>query len=158
MLSFRISYWDLIKFPYFVDTTEREREGIGGEIRSGPKTQKTAWFYTDNSNMSMFSPYTCNRANPVHSTCIDELLYTRYEYQKVRWLSSGKFIFWKIEKAIFLFFAEYEGMFICVPIVIIIIIIIWCQNWCLGHLTLLLFNHIYNEMFKHWNIWRGSEY
>jgi hypothetical protein len=23
MLSFRISYWDLIKFPYFADTTER---------------------------------------------------------------------------------------------------------------------------------------
>jgi len=31
MLSFSISYWDLIKLPHFVDTTERrdkgEREG-----------------------------------------------------------------------------------------------------------------------------------
>jgi len=27
MVSFNISYWDLIKFPYFVDTTER---GVGG--------------------------------------------------------------------------------------------------------------------------------
>jgi hypothetical protein len=28
MLSFSISYWDLIKFPYFADTIER---GEGGE-------------------------------------------------------------------------------------------------------------------------------
>jgi hypothetical protein len=27
MLSFNISYWDLIKFPYFADTTEREDSG-----------------------------------------------------------------------------------------------------------------------------------
>jgi hypothetical protein len=26
MLSFSISYWDLLKFPYFADTTEREGE------------------------------------------------------------------------------------------------------------------------------------
>jgi hypothetical protein len=33
MLSFSISYWDLIKFPYFADTAERgvKAEGIGGE-------------------------------------------------------------------------------------------------------------------------------
>ncbi len=28
-MSFSISYWDLIQFPYFADSTERE--GIGGE-------------------------------------------------------------------------------------------------------------------------------
>jgi len=34
MLSFNISYWDLIKFLYFADTTEREDR----EWKQGPKT------------------------------------------------------------------------------------------------------------------------
>jgi hypothetical protein len=31
MLSFTISYLDLIKLPYFGDLTQRLKEGIGGE-------------------------------------------------------------------------------------------------------------------------------
>jgi hypothetical protein len=31
MLSSSISYWDLIKFPYFVDMYHWKKEGIGGE-------------------------------------------------------------------------------------------------------------------------------
>jgi hypothetical protein len=31
MLSFSISYPDLIKFPYFADTTERGDNGLKGE-------------------------------------------------------------------------------------------------------------------------------
>jgi hypothetical protein len=39
VLGFSISYWDLIKFPYFTDTTKR---GIRGERR--PKDRvKTGW-------------------------------------------------------------------------------------------------------------------
>jgi hypothetical protein len=38
VLSFSISYWDLIKFPSFVDTTKRGVRGVKG----GPKT---GWLY-----------------------------------------------------------------------------------------------------------------
>jgi hypothetical protein len=58
MLNISISYWDLIKFPYFADTTERrdrevETERIGGE-REGdftdnsigcPKFKPVLWGY-----------------------------------------------------------------------------------------------------------------
>jgi hypothetical protein len=42
MLSFSISYWDLIKFAYFVDTTERGDRGWKQAQRQGD--------FTDNSN------------------------------------------------------------------------------------------------------------
>jgi hypothetical protein len=35
MLSFSISYWDLIKFPYFVDTTEGGDRGWKQAQREG---------------------------------------------------------------------------------------------------------------------------
>jgi hypothetical protein len=38
MLSFRISYQDLIKIPYFPDTTERGDFGWGGGREADPKT------------------------------------------------------------------------------------------------------------------------
>jgi hypothetical protein len=38
MLSFSISYWDLIYVPYFADTSERGDMGV----KAGPKT---GWLY-----------------------------------------------------------------------------------------------------------------
>jgi hypothetical protein len=35
MLSFSISYWDLVKFHYFADTTEREDKGWKQAQREG---------------------------------------------------------------------------------------------------------------------------
>jgi hypothetical protein len=44
MLSFSISYWDLIKFPYFVDTTER-----------GDPGERERVHFTDNFTVKNFS-------------------------------------------------------------------------------------------------------
>jgi hypothetical protein len=52
MLSFDISYPDLIKFSYFADTTEREDRGGGGE---------TEGEFTDNSKRVLKNlPYSTN--------------------------------------------------------------------------------------------------
>jgi hypothetical protein len=59
MLSFSISYWDLIKFPYFVDTTE-----IGDRGESRPQREGD---FMDNFNISfssldpIFSTYVANQ-------------------------------------------------------------------------------------------------
>jgi hypothetical protein len=50
MLSFSISYPDLIKFPYFVDTTER---GEGG-AKAGETGGETEGDFMANSNISPF--------------------------------------------------------------------------------------------------------
>jgi hypothetical protein len=41
MLSFSISYWDLTKFPYFVDTTEREGDRGWNEAQREGKDRVT---------------------------------------------------------------------------------------------------------------------
>ncbi len=46
MLSFNISYPDLIKCPYFVNTTEKKKE-YG--VKAGPKTRWREGDFTDNS-------------------------------------------------------------------------------------------------------------
>jgi hypothetical protein len=46
MLSFRISYWNLTKFPYFVDTTERGDKGW--------KRQRRQSDFRDNSILLCF--------------------------------------------------------------------------------------------------------
>jgi hypothetical protein len=38
MASFSISYWDLIKFPYYADTTERRDRGWKQAQREGEDT------------------------------------------------------------------------------------------------------------------------
>jgi hypothetical protein len=45
MLSFSISYWDLIKFPYFPDTTERGDRGWNQRVifRITLSSFKTKW-------------------------------------------------------------------------------------------------------------------
>ncbi len=45
MLSFSISYWDLIKFPYFADTTERGDRGWKHAQRQGD--------FADNFNVDL---------------------------------------------------------------------------------------------------------
>ncbi len=45
MLSFSISYWDLIKFPYFADTIERGDRGWKHAQRQGD--------FADNSNVNL---------------------------------------------------------------------------------------------------------
>jgi len=56
MLSFSISYWDLTKFHYFVDTTERGDNEVKGEGTGGEREddftnnfnvirQKYFWFF-----------------------------------------------------------------------------------------------------------------
>jgi len=47
MLNFNILYWNLMKFPYFVDTIERR-------YRGWKEAQKTRWkhgHFMDNSNI-----------------------------------------------------------------------------------------------------------
>jgi hypothetical protein len=53
MLSFSISYPDLIKFPYFADTTERE--GIGGETE-GDFTDNSIIYLSHASQKSGLNP------------------------------------------------------------------------------------------------------
>jgi hypothetical protein len=48
VLSCSISFWDLIKCPYFADTTERGDRGVKG----GPKRGWRQGYFTDNSNGS----------------------------------------------------------------------------------------------------------
>ncbi len=45
MLSFSISYWDLIKFHYFVDTTERGHRGWKQVQRQGDFTVNSIVWY-----------------------------------------------------------------------------------------------------------------
>jgi hypothetical protein len=48
MLSFNISYWDLVKFHYFADTTEREEivdEGEGEDRVTLRITLLGSWFF-----------------------------------------------------------------------------------------------------------------
>jgi hypothetical protein len=44
MLSFSVSYWDLIKFHYFFANTT-ERGGIGGEREGDFKDNFNAWIF-----------------------------------------------------------------------------------------------------------------
>jgi len=46
MLSFSISHWDLIKFPYFVDTNQRGDRGVEAKRIGGEREGD----FTDNFN------------------------------------------------------------------------------------------------------------
>jgi hypothetical protein len=49
MLSFNISYWDFIKFPYFADTIERGDRGWNDRDRGEIEDD-----FRDNFNMNYF--------------------------------------------------------------------------------------------------------
>jgi hypothetical protein len=53
MLSFTISYWDLIKLPYFADLTQREDRGW----KEAPKTGWRQDDYNENSIFIILSQY-----------------------------------------------------------------------------------------------------
>jgi hypothetical protein len=68
MLSYSISYWDLTKFPYFADTTER---GDKGDFIDNSTLYKTYHFFIMFFKIdSAFIPHSSNTLLIVHQTYI----------------------------------------------------------------------------------------